>query len=257
MVSPPSKQHLTSCGVSSSSLDEEWSPGACLTGTPVRAEGAVGSAGAWCTIRDVKPKPVLTWCRGNRRVGYPSGSMSSSAMAAQSSTTRLLLLRLAAQEGVRSDRISNGNAIPFQEFTLVLLFFTSLLLHHSMDFKLAHARYFGHVGFHLVAITLLSRWRQLLPTRRLQIPFSGILDLGHVLGTRRIIRRPGICHASCRSVDALCLARHIFTAALHLYQNRNWSQNPKCRSDSAGRGILCFLFCVTPAREGCMESLSV
>jgi hypothetical protein len=64
-----------------------------------------------------------------------------------------------------SDRISNGNAIHItlriaavlQEFTLVFLFFTSLILHHSMDFRLAHARHFGLVGFHLVAITLLSR----------------------------------------------------------------------------------------------------
>jgi hypothetical protein len=94
-------------------------------------------------------------------------------------------------------------AAVFQEFTLVFLFFTSLLLHHSMDLRLAHARHFRHVGFHLVSITLLCRWRQRQPTRRLRIPFSGILDLCHVLGTRRIIRRPGICHASCQSVDAL------------------------------------------------------
>jgi hypothetical protein len=43
-----------------------------------------------------------------------------------------------------------------------------------------------------------------MPTPRgRRIPFSGMLDLGHVLGTRRIIRLPGICHTSCRSVDAL------------------------------------------------------
>jgi hypothetical protein len=47
-------------------------------------------------------------------------------------------------------------AAVFQEFTLVFLFFTSVLLHHSMDLRLAHARHFRHVGFHLVAITLLS-----------------------------------------------------------------------------------------------------
>ncbi len=154
-------------------------------------------------------------------------------------------------------------AADFQEFTLVFLFFTSLLLHHSMDLRLAHARHFRHVGFQLVAITLLSRWRQRRQTRRLRIPFSGILDLCHVLGTRRIIRRPGICHASCSSVDALetsvgfCLAGQIFVAAPNSYQNRNWSRNPKCRLDSAGRGIRRFLFCATPARQGCMESLSV
>ncbi len=121
---------------------------------------------------------MLTWCRGNGRVGDPSGSMRSSATAAQSSATRLQLLRVAAQEGVMSDRISNGNAIPYHlayccwipRIYAGLLFFTSLILHLSMDFRIAHARHFGHVGFHLVAIT---------------------------------IRRPGICHASCRSVDSL------------------------------------------------------
>jgi hypothetical protein len=150
-------------------------------------------------------------------------------------------------------------AAVLQEFTLVFLFFTNLLLHHSMDLRLAHARHIRHVGFHLVAITLLSRWRQRRPTRRLRIPFSGILDLCHVLVIRRIIRRPGICHASCRSVDALetSVPPDIFDAAPNSYQNRNWSRNPKCRSDSAGRGILCFPFCATPARQGCMESLSV
>jgi hypothetical protein len=80
-VSPPSKPLLTSGG-SSSSSDEEWSAGACLKGTPVREEGAVGSAGARCTVRDVQPEPVLTWCRGNGRVGDPYGSMCSSATAA-------------------------------------------------------------------------------------------------------------------------------------------------------------------------------
>jgi hypothetical protein len=99
-------------------------------------------------------------------------------------------------------------AAVFQEFTLVSLFFTSVLLHHSMDFRLALARLFWTRrlevdGFHLLAITLLSHWQQPLPTRRLQIPFSGILDLGHVLGTRRIICGPEICHASCRRVDGL------------------------------------------------------
>ncbi len=32
------------------------------------------SCGAWCTVRD---EPVLTWCRGNGRVGYPSGDYSA------------------------------------------------------------------------------------------------------------------------------------------------------------------------------------
>jgi hypothetical protein len=123
-----------------------------------------------------------------------------------------------------SDRISNGKVIPYHlayccgipRISLVFLFFTSLLLHHSMDLRLAHARHFRYVSFHLVAITLLSRWRQRRPTRRLRIPCSSILDLCHLPGTRRNIRRPGICHASCRSVDALetsvppatCLLRH-------------------------------------------------
>jgi len=57
-------------------------------------------------------------------------------------------------------QITSRIAAVFQKFTLVFLFFTSLLLHHSMDLRLAHARHFRHVGFQLVAITLLSRWRQ-------------------------------------------------------------------------------------------------
>ncbi len=36
-----------------------------------------------------------------------------------------------------------------QEFALVFLFFASLLLHNSMDFRLAHARHVCHVCFHL------------------------------------------------------------------------------------------------------------
>jgi hypothetical protein len=51
-------------------------------------------------------------------------------------------------------------AAVLQEFSLVFLFYTSLLLHHSIDFRLAYAGHFGHVSFHLVAITLLSRWLQ-------------------------------------------------------------------------------------------------
>ncbi len=113
MVSPPLKPPLTSCCGSSSSSDEEWSPRACLTGTPVRVEEALGSAGARCMVRDVQPEPVLTWRGGNGRVGDPSSSMRSSVTAAQSSATRLQLRRAAAQEGVRSDRVSNGNAIPY------------------------------------------------------------------------------------------------------------------------------------------------
>jgi hypothetical protein len=52
----------------------------CLTGTPERAEGAVGSAGA-----RVQPRPLQIWSRGIGRRGVPSGSMRSSATAAQSS----------------------------------------------------------------------------------------------------------------------------------------------------------------------------
>ncbi len=62
------------------------------------------------TVRD---EPVLTWCGGNGREGDPSGAMCSSAAAAQSSATRLRLRRVAAQEGERSDRTSNGNAIAY------------------------------------------------------------------------------------------------------------------------------------------------
>ncbi len=118
-------------------------------------------------------------------------------------------------------------AAVFQEFTLVFLFFPSLLLHHSMDLRLAHARHFRHVRFRLVAITLLSCWRQRRPTRRLQTllhPATPRGDDQAVMPTPRG-RRPwnsanhtpvGICHASWRSVDALetsvpletCLQRH-------------------------------------------------
>jgi hypothetical protein len=68
-----------------------------------------------------------------------------------------------------SFQITSRIAAVFQEFTLVFLFFTSLLLHHNMDLRLARARHFGHVCFHLVTITLPSRWRQRRPTRRLPI----------------------------------------------------------------------------------------
>ncbi len=84
---------------------------ACLTGAPVRSDRAVGSAGSRCTVRDVQPWPVLSWCRVNRSVDYPSGSMQLSSTAVQSSAARLL--QVAAHEGGRSDRISNGNAIPY------------------------------------------------------------------------------------------------------------------------------------------------
>ncbi len=128
----------------------------------MRAEGAVGSAGARCTVRDVQP--VLTWADGtlNGRVGDPSGSMRSSATAAQSSAARLLLLQVAAQEGPKEVTempfyITLSFAAVLHDFTLVFLFFTSVLLHHSMEFRLAHAGHIGHVGVHLVAIMLPSR----------------------------------------------------------------------------------------------------
>ncbi len=157
------------------------------------AGGAVGSAGAWCT-----DEPVLTWCSGNRRVGDPSGAMRSSATVAQSSATRLQLLQVAAQEGVRSDRISNGTVIPYPlayccgipRIYAGLPVFTSWLFHHSMDFRLAHSRHFGHVGLHLVAITLLSRWRQQRPTRRLRyhsVAYSTSvtsLEIGNIHGSK-------------------------------------------------------------------------
>jgi hypothetical protein len=135
---------------------------------------------------------------------------SSATAAVQSSTARLLLLQVAAQEGVRSDRISNGNAILYHLvyccctptiYTSLPVFYE--LAPSSKHFRLARARHFGPFGFHLVVITLHSRWRQQQPTWRLQIPFSGILYLGHVLETRQIISRPGICHDSCRSVHAI------------------------------------------------------
>ncbi len=52
-------------------------------------------------------------------------------------------------------QITSRIAAVFQKFTLVFLVFTSLLLHYSMDLRLAHASHFRHVGFHLVLITLL------------------------------------------------------------------------------------------------------
>ncbi len=145
----------------------------------MRAEGAVGS------------EPVRTWRSGNglNALECHCGTVvRDRVVVAVSGCT--------GQEGIMSNRISNGNVIPyhlvfcsefaalFQEFTLVFLFFTSLLLHHSMDLRLTHARHFLHVGFHLVVITLLSRWRL-------------------ILGARQIIRRPGVFQASCRSIDAL------------------------------------------------------
>jgi hypothetical protein len=50
----------------------------CFTGTPERADGAVGSAGTL-----VQPGPLQIWSRRNCSRGVPSGSMRSSATAAQ------------------------------------------------------------------------------------------------------------------------------------------------------------------------------
>jgi hypothetical protein len=66
---------------------------------------------------------------------------------------------------LHSCHLTSSTAGEIQELTSCFLFGATLLLDHSPDFRLAYAIHFGHVGFHLVTITLLGRWLQQQTTK--------------------------------------------------------------------------------------------
>jgi hypothetical protein len=186
------KLWLTCGGPSSLSSDM------CLTGTLERAGGAVGSA---CAKLRPGPRPgsSLGLCRSGPEGTAASGSMRSSATAVQSSivtglggTGGAAILCWGPRCACPACTPARHNCPPphleyccgNRRIYELLPGWCELAPRSRPGLRLAHARHFSHVGFHLVAKTLRSRWRQRRTTQRLRIPLSCILNFDHVIGTR-------------------------------------------------------------------------